>query len=174
MRDIWVTSDTHYNHANILNFYDFDGVTPVRPEFSNVNEMNECLLDSWNSVVKPGDIVYHLGDVFMGPKEDFLKAWPKFQGSKRLIVGNHDDIKFMSSGGLFKKVQLIRKFPERGIMFSHIPFQVDSLYNSRSGDTLINVHGHIHQHDSPPGPYRNVCVEKTNYIPLHIDEVSVL
>ena len=68
-RNIWVTSDTHYNHAAILGFIDYQGQR-VR-DFASVEEMNECLLDSWNSVVKPGDLVYHLGDVFMGDKEVF-------------------------------------------------------------------------------------------------------
>src|SRR6056297_2500022 len=113
MSDIWVISDTHFFHSNILKFTDSTTGKLIRgSRFDSVEEMNECMLDNWNSVVKPGDKVYHLGDVFIGPKEDFQKFWPKLNGGKRLIVGNHDDIKFLASGGFFQKVQMWRMFPE--------------------------------------------------------------
>jgi len=63
-RDIWVISDTHFDHANILNFTDKVG-KPTR-NFADVDEMNETMIANWNSVVKPGDKVYHLGDVLFG------------------------------------------------------------------------------------------------------------
>lgn len=171
-KDIWVSSDWHYNHANILTFYDYNG-KKVR-EFDNVNQMNECLIDNHNSVVKPGDIFYNLGDVFMGDKEKFKRDFPKFNGSKRLVVGNHDDIKFLSSGGFFNNVLMWRGFPEYGLILSHVPLNEGSLF--RGKDLLkpaLNVHGHIHTLDSPPGPYYNVSVERINYTPVHIEDLAV-
>ena len=47
MRDIWVTSDTHFGHANILHFEDEDGQL-VRPDFSSVDDMNQTMVDRWN------------------------------------------------------------------------------------------------------------------------------
>ena len=163
MSDIWVISDTHFNHYNILTFHNEDG-SEVRPGFSSLKEMNECMIDNWNSVVKQGDKVYHLGDVFFGPKEWFQENWPKLNGSKRLVVGNHDDIKYLSSGGFFKKVYMWRMFPEYNLLFSHVP-----LHPSHIRMDCTNVHGHIHGMDSPEGKYINVCVEKTNYTPVHIE-----
>ena len=58
MKNIWFISDTHFNHEGILGFKDYIG-KPVR-EFANVNEMNEAMMDNWNSVVKPNDVVYPL------------------------------------------------------------------------------------------------------------------
>lgn len=170
-RNIWVTSDTHYNHEKILEFYDYNG-NRTR-SFDNVDQMNECLLDNWNSVVKPGDIVYHLGDVFFGDREKFKKDWPKFNGSKRLIVGNHDDILFLSSGGFFKKVLMWRMFTEHNILLSHVPLHVSSLYRGKDTSLpMFNVHGHIHTMASPEGPYHCVCVEQTNYTPVNIEDLS--
>lgn len=171
-KNIWVVSDTHYNHANILKFTDSKTGQRVRPEFDNVEQMNECLLDHWNERVKPGDKVYHLGDVFMGSKEEFQKVWPKFNGSKRLIVGNHDTIDFLSCGGFFKKVSMWRMFPEFGLIFSHVPLHISSMYRHSLDRPLFGIHGHIHQHPSPEGPYRNVCVEKTNYYPINIETLA--
>lgn len=182
MRDIWVTSDTHFRHANILKFKNSNG-NLVRPGFEDVDAMDEHMIERWNSVVKPGDIVYHLGDVVLGDKEWFKKNWPRLNGSKRLIVGNHDDIPFLSSGGFFKKVSMWRMFPEFGLLFTHVPVHEKSLYRypSKDGDAdglaepvlLLNVHGHIHQHPSPPGSYRCVCVEQTNYTPVNIEELRI-
>ena len=173
MKDIWLISDTHLCHENILNFSDNKGIKIRGNRFSNIKEMNECILENWNSVVKKGDIVYHLGDVFIGDKEDFKKMWPKFNGSKRLIVGNHDDIKFLSSGGFFAKVQMWRMFTEFGLMLTHVPIHESGLYRHNSGETLLNVHGHIHQNDSPDGPYKNVSVEKIDYTPINIEEIRI-
>jgi calcineurin-like phosphoesterase family protein len=183
MSNIWVISDTHFFHENILKFTDSTTGELVRGgRFSSVNEMNECMLDNWNSVVSPGDKVYHLGDVTMGHNEEFLKFWPKLNGSKRLIVGNHDDIKFLSTGGLFAKVQMWRMFPEFGLMFSHVPLHINSLYRYPSKDStetfepvaMLNVHGHLHQNPSPEGPYRNVSVEAIDYTPINIEELRII
>lgn len=166
-RDVWLSSDWHLNHANFLNFTDETGA-PIRT-FANVQEMNECILDNHNSVVKKGDKFWNLGDVFFGDKEWFKSYITKFNGSKRLIVGNHDDIRFLSSGAFFQKVHMWRVWED--MIFSHVPMHVSGLFNYKTGKTRINVHGHIHNNESPPGPYVNVCVEKTNYTPVNLEEL---
>jgi calcineurin-like phosphoesterase family protein len=171
--DIWVTSDSHWNHVNILRFTDNNTGKLIRPEFKDVTDMNETMIRNWNSVVKPGDKVYHLGDVFFGDKEWFKKMWPRLNGSKRLIIGNHDDVKFLSSGGFFAKVMMWRMFPEFNILMSHVPLHDSGLYRGTKKDSpMLNVHGHIHQNKSPKGPYKCVCVEQTNYTPIHIEELA--
>ena len=174
-KDIWVISDTHLSHENILKFNDSITGKPVRSHlFDNVDQMDEHMLEKWNSVVKQGDIVYHLGDVFMGSRERFTQQWPKFNGSKRLIVGNHDDIKFLSSGGFFKKVHMWRKFTEYNIIMSHVPLHEMSVARGapNNQNLMVNVHGHIHQNSSPPGRYINVCVEAIEYTPVHIETLA--
>lgn len=175
--NIWVVSDTHFNHANILNFTDSNTDELVRPQFSSVQEMNEVIIQRWNEVVKPGDKVYHLGDVVMGnDQEGWMKRhWPRLMGKKRLIVGNHDNIKMLSSGGFFAKVELWRVFTEFGIILSHIPLHSSNLYRGASqGRQMLNVHGHIHQNPSPDGPYRCVCVEQTDYRPVNIETLRTI
>ena len=118
----------------------------------------------------------------MGSKEQFTKFWNRLNGSKRLIVGNHDDIKFLTTGGFFAKIQMWRMFPEFGLMLTHVPIHINSLYRYPNKDgtdgltepeALLNVHGHIHQNPSPPGPYRCVCVEQINYTPINIEELRI-
>lgn len=174
MADTWVISDTHLHHANILKFVDSKTGIRVRPEFDTVDEMDEYMLDTWNSVVKPGDKVYHLGDVFIGDKDKFKKIWPKFNGSKNLIVGNHDDIRFLVSGGFFKSVYLERKFRDFKLHLSHIPLHQSQHETGMpgSGNFFVNCHGHIHQNPSPPGRYINVSVEAVKYTPVNIEDLA--
>src|SRR6201993_5271885 len=84
---VWVISDTHFGHHNILKFE-----SEKRGHYRDIFEHDWDLVQRWNSVVKPGDTVWHLGDVYFGPKEsnhaqEILKA---LVGYKRLVMGNHD------------------------------------------------------------------------------------
>jgi calcineurin-like phosphoesterase family protein len=174
MRDIWIISDTHFCHENILNFTNSATGKLIRgARFVDVEEMNEHMIERWNSVVKQGDIVYHLGDVVMGGGHEwFKKNWPRLHGSKRLVVGNHDDIKFLSSGSFFQKVVESRDFRDMGLLLTHRPQHLSQLWNYKKDCPMVNVHGHIHENPSPDGPYINVSVEAIDYTPVHIDTIA--
>ena len=79
---VFFTSDTHFYHANIINFCG-------RP-FKNVEVMNETLIANWNSVVGPDDIVFHLGDFCLGGSAEWTNILNRLNGKIYLIVGNHD------------------------------------------------------------------------------------
>lgn len=177
-KDIWLISDTHFQHENILKFTDSNTGELVRGNrFSSVEEMNETMVENWNKTVKPGDLVYHLGDVFMGPREDFLKLWKGLNGSKRLILGNHDDAKFFIKHELVTKVIMWRMFTEFGLLLSHVPIHESGLRRGSPTDEtapmLLNIHGHIHQNPSPTKHHRCVCVEHIDYTPINIEELRV-
>ena len=174
MSDIWLISDTHFGHQSMLEFTMYETGRRVREEFTTLDEMDEGMVERWNSVVKKGDKVYHLGDVFMGDKERFTKLWPRLNGSKNLIVGNHDDIKYMASGGFFSKIYLERKFRDLKLHLSHIPLHPTQHETGApgSGNFMVNVHGHIHRNPSPTGRYINVSVEAIDYTPVHIEDIA--
>lgn len=177
---IWLTSDWHLGHTNIIKFCG-------RP-FANATEMDQALLDYHNQFVKPSDHVYNLGDLTMqrGGKvnqEAFIKQIKRFNGHKRLLLGNHDHfpIKTYLEAG-FEKIYATWRGIGRGFIISHIPIHPGSL-----GSASANVHGHIHDQASPKSalfvkengsvvvkPYINICVEVTNYRPLAIEEVEAL
>ena len=168
-KNIWLISDTHFNHSKILEFS--QGGKPIRP-FSSVNEMNQLMLDNWASTVKPEDTVVHLGDVLFGEnKVDWLTTnFAKLPGKKRLVLGNHDNVKFLAP--FFKNIQLWIELP--GVICTHTPMHSSTLNErQRWGEDGpgINAHGHIHSNPSPEGPYKCVCVEQINFTPIHIDEV---
>lgn len=170
MAKTFVISDTHFNHAGILGFKDYIG-KPCR-EFDSVDQMNQCMLDNWNDTVGPNDTVIHCGDVLFGHnKVDWLEAnFAKLPGKKHLILGNHDNPKFLAP--FFKSIKLWTELP--GMVLSHAPMHEQTLNEShRFKDGILNVHGHIHTNACPPGPYKCVSVEQINFTPLNIEEISI-
>src|SRR5690606_14408738 len=62
----------------------------ARP-FADVDAMDRAMVQAWNSVVMPGDIIYHLGDfAHRCPVERTESIFKALNGVKNLIVGNHD------------------------------------------------------------------------------------
>jgi len=166
--NLWFISDTHFNHSNILNFQDKNGKKFRGDIFSSVEEMNEIMIQNWNSLVKPQDKIYHLGDVFFGSQTEANKILSRLNGKKRLILGNHDKLnKHSILLNHFEKIMMW--WPHERMIFSHVPLAKDQM-RTRSGDAF-NVHGHIHQNESPSKFHCNVSVEKTNFSPVHFDEL---
>lgn len=58
---VFFTSDTHFNHKNIITF--------CKRPFETVEEMNEALVSNWNSVVPEDGTVFHCGDFALGGSE---------------------------------------------------------------------------------------------------------
>ena len=157
---IWLISDTHFSHENILTFRDPFGEL-MRP-FVSKEEMDEVMVQRWNDRVKPSDHVYHLGDVAM--RRPDLKIVKRLNGKKRLLFGNHDiyDYKSYTEVG-FEKLMSYRVFD--GLFLSHIPI------HPASNRCEANVHGHIHANGDLGEGYINVSVEATNFAPLSLEEV---
>ena len=160
MRDIWVVSDTHFGHSNIIGYCN-------RP-FANYEEMNEKMIENWNNTVKDGDIIYHLGDVYFG-KQNSSNFNHRLKGRKRLILGNHDTGKDPILTGMFEKILVWRMFPEFKLLLTHVPVHISAL----GFKTEKNVHGHVHQNSIPDEHYINVSVEMTNYTPVNIESLRV-
>lgn len=159
--DIWVSSDWHFGHANIIKF-------AQRP-FSSVEEMDEIMIQRHNAVVKPNDKFYCLGDIAF--RRDVLeRVLPRLNGKKRLILGNHDNEDMSFYSRYFEKIMGWRQFNERGVfmVLSHVPLH-KSGFDYRSDRPAVNVHGHIHARRIDDPHYINACVEWTDYAPVHFD-----
>lgn len=174
-KNTWIISDTHFLHANMLNFLDYNG-KPFRGKlFTNQLECDNMMIENWNKNINEHDTVWHLGDVFIGDKEKFCKdIWPKLNGKKRLIVGNHDDIRFLSGKNpltgqwFFNKIECWKYMDD--MLLTHVPMQLD---NTFEGDYRVtfNVHGHIHNNDSPTERHYNACVEVNNWSPINYEDL---
>jgi calcineurin-like phosphoesterase family protein len=169
MRRIFVVSDTHFNHHNILKFThsDADDRKIRGSKFATTEEMNDYMVHKWNEVVTDEDIVYHLGDVYFGPQKEADDILSRLKGSKRLILGNHDNGKDSVLHKHFQKILVWRVFKEFDCVLTHIPLHQTSINEK----VTFNVHGHIHQNNSPSAVHINVSVEKTDYTPLLLEDV---
>ena len=66
---VYFTSDLHFYHKNIMSY------SPSFRSYESAEEMNEKLIELWNSVVTPEDTVYNLGDLSMLPIVRRLLRW---------------------------------------------------------------------------------------------------
>lgn len=162
-KDVWVISDTHFNHANIIKYCN-------RP-FSSVEEMNEVLITSWNIMVSENDTVYHLGDFAMGDKSlvpDFIK---RLNGNIKFILGNHDNVNVMNA--ITKPTwEEVIKVGKKLVIMNHYPFS--SLPDPSSNKPVIQLHGHVHSTPDNPWPglpnQYDVGVDNNNFRPISLFE----
>lgn len=174
MKNIWFISDTHFLHANMLNFITAETGDRFRGRyFADQDDCDELMIENWNKHVKPGDHIWHLGDVFIGDKDKFETLWSRLNGKKRLIVGNHDDIKYLSgkskSGvNFFEKVKVWQKMDD--MILTHVPMEMANSYEGRH--STFNVHGHIHNNQSPTPRHYNMCVEHNDWSPVHYEDLK--
>lgn len=145
---IFVTSDTHFGHKNILRYCE-------RP-FDNIEEMNEYLISQWNSRVGVDDTVYFLGDFAMGPGVDdqfIISILMRLNGDLKIVLGNHDqpNKKYKQTGlkrliYLYKmSIDLLPDIYETSIegthfVMCHYPM---SDWNGKFKNS-VHLHGHTH------------------------------
>jgi calcineurin-like phosphoesterase family protein len=177
------TSDTHFGHERIIDLCE-------RP-FGSVEEMNECLIENWNSVVSDGDLVVHCGDFIMGKFAENINLIDKLNGTIALVPGNHDR---MSSAYKTKdRERFTLMYEDRGVMIlnevnevsirgrnvtiSHYPYFGDSQGEDRFSDLRpvdkgeFLIHGHVHNQWKRLLNMLNVGVDVWNFTPVEMDEV---
>ena len=175
MHNIWVWSDTHFHHTNIWKVFKLADGSPARP-FTSDEEMDETMVANHNALVRPQDHVYHLGDFTMWRQDTggwMARLRSRLNGHKRIVLGNHDALPSGWYFANFDKVLACRVLD--GLLLTHIPVHVQSL-----GRFKANVHGHLHhnrimrgsaERHTPDPRYINVCVERTNYAPVALEQL---
>ncbi len=163
---IYFTSDLHLGHKAIIHMKN-------RP-FASVEEMNQILIDNYNSVVHKDDTVYILGDICHHLKvEDANRLIAKLKGKKILLIGNHDkkyDLK------LFEGIYDFKTASINGQRFSLMHYPMMSWPHLYKG--AIHVHGHVHADEQYNINNRankirryDVGVDANNYFPVAADDV---
>lgn len=178
MAEVFMISDLHLGHENILKFRTKDG-NRLRP-FLSLHDMHGVIMQNWAETVTDRDKIYVLGDVAFN--RNALRLIQALPGKKRLVRGNHDmmqdkwyhDVGFMQIHGV-KRIDRV--------WLTHVPMHPGSL-NFRA---VGNIHGHLHANLVMHGKfdkdgnwvigntrdmrYFNASVEQINYIPISIDTI---
>lgn len=164
MSKIYFTSDTHFNHANIIEYCN-------RP-FEDPAAMNAEIIKRWNKIVKNDDVVYHLGDFGFGSKEEVAAMVSQLNGIKKLIFGNHDRWKpqvYREMG--FKEVYDRPILIEGFWLLSHAP--IEGLMGTQS--PFVNIYGHIHtdqRYITVSASGVCVCQERWGYSPVEFSLIK--
>jgi len=164
--NIFFTSDTHYGHANVIKYSN-------RP-FQDVDEMNEMMIKNWNDVVRPGDLVYHLGDFAFTTLEKATEIARRLNGQKYLVFGNHDkrlrkERDFLAQWVWAKDFAEI-KVGDQKIVLCHYAM----LVWNQSHRGAWNLHGHSHG-NLPVDKHAlriDVGVDCWDYEPVSYDEIA--
>lgn len=171
---IYFTSDTHFGHANIIQYCN-------RP-FTDVNHMNESLIQNWNAIVGPGDTVYHLGDFCMGKKKDNVPIRKRLNGKIIIVKGNHDPKDELLREGGFDEIhnRLELELDGYKLYLAHIPIHLPDPTERWYPPDLIGkppeyydyfLCGHVHQQWKRQGKTINVGVDVSDYKPLTLTQL---
>lgn len=163
MPNIFFTADTHFGHKHIIEHCN-------RP-FYDVDAMDAAMVELWNSTVKRGDKVYHLGDFAW---RDHIKHRGRLNGEIHLILGNHDKMS-TAAKSQFSSVQDIFHGRIGGIrmILCHYPLVSWPGKTGYPGTpATINLYGHVHGRYSRPGERSlDVGVDVHNFAPISLEEV---
>ena len=185
MNNIWITSDTHFGHTNIVGPKVSSWSNGYR-NFDSLHQMNMALVEGINKYVKEDDILYHLGDWSFGGAQN-IKHFRDYIICKNihLILGNHDqhiidkDIPF--NGGTFNPIDLFSSVQDvktisigkMKIFLSHYSHRV--WLGSHKG--VIHLYGHSHSSIPDYGKSMDVGVDVAfkmfgEYRPFNISDIN--
>lgn len=127
-------SDLHFGHKNIIKFDE-------RP-FQSAEEMDAKIIENWNNVVKNGDNVYVVGDMFWCKMDNAIEILNSLNGNKFLVKGNHDRC---HDGRFLKKFIKVSEYMEvdddgRKVVLCHYP--IPYFKNHYYG--WYHLYGHVH------------------------------
>ena len=156
---VFFTADTHFGDHRTINI--------SRRPFASAAEMDQALIERWNAVVSPGDVVWHLGDVARRPAAvaDLLA---RLNGTKHLLRGNNDpDATLAAAGwasvGDYAEIEL----DGRRLVLCHYAFR--SWNGQHRG--AINLHGHSHGRLKPMLRQFDVGVDVRDFQPVSLDRL---
>lgn len=167
----FLTADTHFGHASIIRHCE-------RP-YAGVGEMDAALVQNWNRTVRPQDTVYHLGDFGHRDPTANARVFPRLNGRKHLVLGNHDSAEDMARLG-WESVSQYLTVTVNGVLFVmfHYPIvEWERYFRNGNGQVgSIDVFGHVHSTPSRPkhdwDTYQyDVGVDNNAFCPVSTDHV---
>jgi calcineurin-like phosphoesterase family protein len=161
--NIFFTSDPHYGHLNIIRYCN-------RP-FQTVEEMDQVIIDNWNSVVKEDDLVYVIGDITMSYKKEKMKnIFDRLNGNKVLIKGNHDKRHTIPVESFIDIVERVRIVGDNyDFVLVHDPAEASA--NHSSGQKYLCGHLHSLKPDRIYHNWIDIGVDANDFTPISLEQV---
>lgn len=147
----WFTSDNHFFHRGILRF------CPETRQGTTAEEMNELMIEKWNSQVGEKDTVYTLGDFSFGNANETEDILRRLNGRKHLIKGNHDHWidgrtrVYFESISDYKEIQIDKK---KVVMFHYPIYEWNKMHYGS-----YHLFGHVHGGATVPGRAIDVGID---------------
>ena len=147
--------------------------------FTNIVDMNNAIVERWNKIVQPQDIVYVLGDIMLNDNNEGMRLLESLNGSIRIVLGNHDTATrqaLYSTARNVEDVSLAAKLKYKGYHFfmTHYPCITGNLEKESLKQCTCNLYGHTHQttnfYQDMPFVY-HAGVDSHNCTPVHIDQI---
>lgn len=161
MSDIWFTADHHFCHANIIKYCG-------RP-FRDVHEMDTTMIARWNTLVKPNDLVYHLGDFALASLPVMQEIRKSLNGRIILLKGNHDGSWARCDKIGFDLVaRSVSDIME--MCWFDMAHRPDHFSASTHKDGFI-LCGHVHEKWKLKGNILNVGVDQWDFYPVHFQQI---
>ncbi len=132
---LWLTSDLHFFHDKVLKYQ-----KATRP-FDNVDDMNNFIIEQWNSVVSDNDIVFDLGDMFFCSTDKCESILRQLQGNVIHLAGNHSKMLREYLWPIQCYDQFEFSLDGRLIVLSHYPMRV---WNRSHYSNSFHFFGHCH------------------------------
>lgn len=147
--------------------------------FSSIEEMNEAIIERYNSIVSDEDEVYILGDLMLGDNEKGMECLRRLRGKLHIVIGNHcTSTREILYGTLpnVMTVGLAARLKYKGYHFfmTHYPCMTGNLERESLKQMTLNLYGHTHQmtnfYEDRPYMY-HVGVDSHNCAPVLLDDV---
>lgn len=188
-KNIFWTSDLHLGHSNVIQF-------DKRP-FKDVDDMERVFINNHNSRVSPNDLTYFLGDIGLGNAERLKKYLSQINGTKVLILGNHDRNTYSMYNVGFDVVlnTAVIYIGKYRVSMSHCPLpgvfreDVTNMKGAKPGENWhgeqknqrftsqdltvdFHLHGHIHSDGVHTNKQYDVGVRANKYRPVSLSQIE--
>lgn len=173
----YFSSDTHYYHKNIISY--------VGRPFESIQEMNEFMIKTHNSIVKPEDTWYFLGDFAFCSKKWAVEVLSRLNGKKIAIQGNHDP-DLTKYGFDFCAKEMVINVGGHRVRLSHFPYRPSQIeksfgYDHRhlelmpvriEGEFLLHGHSHSNKASKLQEYSLDVGVDGNDFKPYSEHEIA--
>ncbi len=159
-RNLFFTSDYHFNHGNILKYCHRPGLTEKEQEYlklgvnfkvsrESIDRMDSYLINETNKIVREEDILWFLGDFCFASKYNYFEVARSYRSRINCknvfcLWGNHDRKEIASLFSVAKDYAEINWQGQMIVMFHY----AQAVWN-KSHRSSWSLHGHSHSTAEP-------------------------